>query len=181
MRKWLKKYGIGIDCSGFVQQALKRLIKTSSAELRQIANRKTKPDIPFLRCLWVYKSVTATKNSERIFKQVLTPVQARPGDVLVNRNHMRIAMNIEAVEDDGVIFELVESTSAGDIPSGKTREEPDIGPRIIHVKYMKSNWPISKQTPLWKRSHESTFKEDRAESTYVIGRYRELDQLWGDT
>jgi hypothetical protein len=87
--------------------------------------------------------------------------------------------NVEVVEAEGIVFELAESTSARDIPSGQTYEEMDIGPRIIQVKYPKPDQPIDKQTPLKKRLIDDTFKQDKAERSYIIGRCQAFEQLWG--
>lgn len=181
LRKWLKTYGVGIDCSGFVQQILKRLIEVSCSDVEKGSSREPRSDIRFLRCQWVYRNITrSSEDHERIFVEVFAPAKARPGDIVVSRSHMRIVANIEVVEDEGIVFELAESTSARDIPSGQTCEETDIGPRIIQVKYTKPNWPIAKQTPLKKRLIDGTFKKDRAESLYIIGRYQEFEQLRSD-
>ena len=65
LRMWLKKYGIGIDCSGFVQQTLERLIAVSYAENRQEVKRHHKGVIGFLRCGWSHREITAgSQNKE---------------------------------------------------------------------------------------------------------------------
>jgi hypothetical protein len=182
LRRWLKKYGVGIDCSGFVQQALRRLIEVSRAEVGKVADRESELDKGFLRCEWVYKNITGgARYGEQAFVEVSIPTKARPGDVVVSRSHMRIVVNVDVVKDGGIVFEVAESTSARDIPSGQTKEEADIGPRIIQVKYPKPNEPIAKQSPLKNRLVDDAFEEDRAESEYVIGRCREIEQLWSNT
>jgi len=182
LRKWLKKYGVGIDCSGFVQQALRRLIEVSRAEVGQVADRESELDKVFLRCEWVYRNITeGARYGEQAFVEVSTPTKARPGDVVVSRTHIRIVVNVDVVKDGEIVFEVAESTSARDIPSGQTREEADIGPRIIQVKYPKPYEPIAQQSPLKKRMVDDAFEEDRAESGYVIGRCREIEQLWSNT
>ena len=182
LRRWLKKYGVGIGCSGFVQQALRRLIDVSRAEVGRAADRESELDKGFLRCEWVYRDITeSARYGKQAFVEVSTPTKARPGDVVVTRSHMRIVVNVDVVKDGGIVFEVAEPTSARDIPSGQKREEVDIGPRIIQVKYLKPNESIAKQSPLKKRLVDDAFDEDRAESEYVIGRCREIELLWSNT
>jgi len=56
LRRWLKKYGVGIDCSGFVQQVLKRLIEVCRAEIG-VLDRESDLEEHFLRCWWVYENI----------------------------------------------------------------------------------------------------------------------------
>lgn len=180
LRKWLKAYGVGVDCSGFVQQALKRLVKVSRVEMGRGSSGESRLGTSFLRCQRVYRDITrGAKYGERMFVEVITPAEARPGDVVVSQSHMRIVVR-EVVRDEGIIFEVAESTSARDIPMGQTGEEDDIGPRIIQMKYEKPNQPIARQSPLKKRLVDGAFEKD-SEKEYVIGRYQEIEQLWSGT
>jgi hypothetical protein len=170
LRRWLKRYGVGIDCSGFVQQVLERLAEAIHSGVEQ-AGTGPRPDLRFLRCQRVYGEITGgTEDDERVFAEVPTPAEAGPGDMVVSRSHMRIVASADAVADGGIVLALAESTAAQDLPAGQTCEETDIGPRIIQVKYTRPNQSISRQTPLKKRLIDDTFEEDRAESSYVIGR-----------
>ncbi len=163
LRAWLKTYGIGLDCSGFVQQTLQHL--------RSACMEGCGPEIPLLRCPWVYRALSASgPRPSQFFTPIGLPCEAHPGDILVNPAHMRILMRLEA-GSDGLIFHLAESTSASDIPNGHTREETDIGPRVIQVKYAQPARPISAQAPLWKRETQDTFQPSENESTYIIARY----------
>ena len=171
-RAWLKTFGLGIDCSGFVEQALQRLveIRYGERELEQI------PKVPFLRSGWVCQSILGqTERENGKFDAVLRPFQAKPGDILVNQHHMRIIINTHFL-DDAIIFEAAESTSATDIPAGQTEEENDIGPRRILLKYPHPDLPIAKQTPLKRRGIDPQFAPDADEKTYLIGRYQLLNR-----
>ena len=180
LRRWLKKYGVGIDCSSFVQQVLRCLIDMSRAEVGKVTDNELELDKGLLRCGWVYRNITeGARYGEPAFVEVTSPIKARPGDVVVSRSHIRIVANVEVVEGEGIVFELAESTSARDMPMGQMCEEIDIGPRIIQVKYPKPDQPIVKQTPLKKRLIDDTFKEDKAERSYIIGRYQAFEQFWG--
>ena len=170
-RAWLKTYGIGVDCSGFVEQALQRLVEIRCAEreLKQI------PKVPFLRCGWVCESILGqTERENGKFEAILRPFQAKPGDILVNQHHIRIIINTHFLED-GIIFAAAESTSARDIPAGQTEEENDIGPRRILLKYPHPDQPIAEQMPLKRREMDPQFAPDADEKTYLIGRYELLN------
>ena len=112
-----------------------------------------------------------------LFMPVPTPLQARPGDIVVNRHHMRIVVDIDVDPKEGCTFMLAEATSASDIPTGQAYEEADIGPRFIQVHFTKPDQPIAEQTPCRKRLVDHDFQVDETENAYVIGRYRQLDQL----
>jgi hypothetical protein len=182
LRLWLKRYGIGIDCSGFVQQALQKLVDEQTPRARQDIHEDkssaTGHRVGFLRCGWVYRDITeCSQNPARIFDAIATPAQTRPGDLLVNRHHMRIVMDVEACADGSLRLVLAESTSARDIPEGHAGAEEDTGPRVIRLVYPSPNRPIAQQTPQTERSPDGQFPEDSEEKTYVIGRYRMLGKL----
>ena len=174
-RDWLKKYGVGVDCSGFVQQVLQHLLEFIDPK------KTTSPleNVGFLRCGWVYQDVLNSKNnSSAEFRQVKSPSTAKPGDILVNFHHIRVVVKIEHTDNGSVILDLAESTSAIDIPTGQVIEEPDIGPRMIKVKYPYPHLPISRQFPLIKRLIDSDYVGKVEEKTYLIGRHRRLEPLW---
>jgi hypothetical protein len=175
LRKWLKKYGIGVDCSGFVRQTLQYLQNTILAGAPPLTDKQKEPEVPFLRCPWVFRMLSEnTQAPAQTFARILLPMHAMPGDILVNHRHMRIVIKTEMVQEDGIIFHLAESTSASDIPTGCIHQEDDIGPRIIQVKYQNPDQPISLQTPLWKKESQETFQPEENENTYLIGRYLTL-------
>ena len=170
-RAWLKTYGIGVDCSGFVEQALQRLVEIRCAERELIQI----PKVPFLRCGWVCQSILGqTERENGKFEAILRPFQAKPGDILVNQHHIRIIINTHFLED-GIIFAAAESTSARDIPAGQTEEENDIGPRRILLKYPHPDQPIAEQMSLKRREMDPQFAPDADEKTYLIGRYELLN------
>jgi len=177
LRRWLREYGIGVDCSAFVQQAHTRLVEASRVAVGDARNTGHDYRVGWMTSSGVYRDVTADAESRDRFDQVPTPDKARPGDVLVKRGHIRIVAGVGTAEDGGVILSLAESTSARDILSGQASEEDDIGPRLLQVKYPEPDNPISEQTPLWKRLSEKEFRAERTESVYVLGRLGALDQL----
>jgi len=172
LRRWLKRYGIGIDCSGFVQQAFMQLIQGGGASLCSTPLDEPAFKVPFLRCSWVYRELTTSSElAERYFQAVPTPMRAKPGDLLVTPSHMRIVINIQPLHAGGLIFQLAESTSASDIPTYHTRVETDIGPRFIELLYRAPDQPIGSQTPLVRRLSEPEFRQDHQESSFLIGRF----------
>lgn len=58
LRVWLRKYEVGIDCSGFVEQVLRRLIVVGHVQLGYVSYSQTEHSIPFLRCGWVDRELT---------------------------------------------------------------------------------------------------------------------------
>ena len=175
LRRWLQAYGIGVDCSSFVQQTLNRLLKTAHAAVGQDGA----PDpICFLRSFRAYKEIKQGRDKgEPLFTAVPNPAAARPGDILVKYGHIRIVAGVGNGEDGRLIFHLAESTSAPDIPVGETEEEADIGPRRLQVCYPAPQQPISEQMPLRKRLHDPTYKTEPEETTYLLGRFITLDRF----
>ncbi len=175
LRRWLQTYGIGVDCSSFVQQNLNRLLKTAPAAVGQDA---TLPEIKFLRSFRAYKEVKNGRDKgEPLFTAVATPAAARPGDILVKYGHIRIVARVENGEDGRLILHLAESTSAPDIPIGQNEEEADIGPRPLQICYPAPHRPINEQRPLRKRTHDPAFQIEPEETSYVLGRFIPLEQF----
>jgi hypothetical protein len=177
LRNWLKKYGIGVDCSAFVQQTLTRLVRACYAAIGDNPDRGHSHSVGWMTSKGVYRDIMADPGKGERFEKVSTPGEARPGDVLVKWGHIRIVASAETAKEGGVILDLAESTSARDIPLGQASEEADIGPRLIQVRYPEPNSPISKQTPLRRRLGEDEFRADREERVYSLGRFRALDQF----
>lgn len=176
LRCWLKQYGIGIDCSGFVQQTLTHLMDAcpTDASLATPAEQA----LGFLRCSTVYREILATGLAARNrFQPVLTPAEVQPGDVLVNRRHMRIVAGMKTTAT-GVMMSLAESTSASDFPQGWHLEDEDIGPRLILLHYPHPARPLAAQIPSWRRLCDDGLQPDEMEREYVYGRWRALAKLW---
>jgi hypothetical protein len=173
LRAWLRQYGIGVDCSAFVQHALVRLVRSSRAAAGKAPGARDGSGLGFVRSGWVYRDVTESADGD-LFCHVPTPGAARPGDVLVKRGHMRLVTGSERTADGAAILHLVESISASGIPYGQVTVEVDIGPRRLQVKYPQPERRIGEQLPLHRAGESSPFKEDDEERLYVIGRLRAL-------
>jgi hypothetical protein len=177
LRQWLKHYGIGVDCSAFVQQALSRVIQACRAATGEYRGGLDSDGAGWMTSKGVYREVTSHRGELERFQQVSTPGEARPGDVLVKQGHMRMVARTERVEGAGIILQLAESTSATDIPSGQAGQEPDIGPRLIQVEYPQPNRPIHQQMPSRKRLYDDGYHPEPEERKYILGRLRALDHL----
>ncbi len=177
LRQWLVTYGIGVDCSAFVQQVLTRLMQVCHAADGESSGQRQGPGVGWITSLGVYAEVTAGPRRGSRFDRVSTPAQARPGDVLVKQGHIRILASAQMAQGDGLILHLAESTSATDIPSGQVTEEPDIGPRLIQVTYPEPHFPIHAQMALRKRLADGEYHTEPEERRYILGRLRALDRL----
>lgn len=177
-RQWLKQYGIGVDCSGFVQQALIRLVKASCAFLGKTPDERDSCGVGWMTTHGFRRDILGTATERDSFGSVVTPRKARPGDVLVSQSHIRIVIDVEPCPDDALILHLAESTSAVDIPLGQVTAEADIGPRRIQVQYPQPDQPIARQVPLFRRLYDKTFAADEAESAYILGRFRKLELIY---
>jgi hypothetical protein len=174
LRAWLKRYGIGLDCSAFVQHALTRLVRASHAAVGEAPDERDGSGLGFVRSGWVYRDVTESAARD-LFAHIPAPGAARPGDVLVKLGHLRMVADIERAPAGAVILHLVESISASGIPSGQATTEVDIGPRRLQVKYPEPDRPIGEQTPLHRAWGSDAFEADKVESLYVLGRLRALN------
>jgi len=177
LRVWLKTYGIGVDCSAFVQQALSRLTGAGHAAIQGTAQQDRDHDVGWLRTFGVYADVMGQPGRLDRFAHVSTPSQARPGDVLVKRGHMRIVARVEPSPDGSVVLHLAESISATGIPRGLAHPEADIGPRLIQIRYPDPNAPIERQTPFLKLPGRGQYEADETERAYVLGRLRTLERM----
>ncbi len=178
LRSWLKTYGIGVDCSAFVQQALTHLVNACRTVMGKTAVTHHQLGLGFLRCGWVYRDVTTgSRNGNHLFTAVPTPSAARPGDILLTPGHIRIIVRAEIQADGSRIIHLAESTSASDIPAGQTEEEADIGPRRLRVCYLEPQKPIGAQRPLHKQQYDPAFQKNDEETNYRLGRFIPLAQL----
>jgi hypothetical protein len=177
LRDWLKRYGIGLDCSAFVQHALTRLVRAGRAAMGVPASERDDVVLGFVRTGWVYRDVTGEPGEPDLFALVPTPGEARPGDVHVKPGHIRLVEGIEWTPDGAAILHLVESISAAGIPTGQDTEEVDIGPRRLQVRYPLRNLSIAEQVPLRRAGSSGPFEADEMECLYVVGRFRALDRL----
>jgi hypothetical protein len=177
LREWLKEYGIGVDCSAFVQQALTGVMEACHAIAGPSCDHGATSVVGWMTSRGVYRELTAEPPEGERFQRVPTPADARPGDVVVKNGHMRIVAATEPTSGGALILQLAESTAAPGIPCGQAGEEADIGPRLIQVTYPAPQRPVHQQTPLRKRLSDVEFAAQAEERGYVLGRLRALDRL----
>ena len=177
LRTWLIHYGIGIECSAFVQHALTQVVRSCYARMGAHPREYLGYEVGWLRSTTVYSRLTTDPPSSKRFENVRAAVDARPGDILTNNHHIRLVARINAMSDGSAVFDLAESTSARDIPKGREIEENDIGPRMIQVQYLEPERPICKQSPV-QMGPEERLIPGNDESSYILGRLKKLK--WAD-
>ncbi|MEZ4646142.1 MAG: hypothetical protein R3E31_26050 [Chloroflexota bacterium] len=175
-RAWLQTYGIGVDCSAFVQQALTHLVKASNHATGKEQSAIDADAVGWIRSVTVYQEV---QQGNGRFTAIHTPQDARPGDVLVCSGHIRMVVRGETAVT-GHILHLVESTSKEGVPLGCQLITTDVGPQSIQVTYPLPQKAIAHQTPWVKRPHDPEFHPDAQESTYILGRLKTLAQFVDD-
>lgn len=177
LRVWLKHYGIGVDCSAFVQHTLTRVARSCYARVGTHPREYLDYEVGWMRGVTVYSRLTTDPPSSKRFENVRAPVDARPGDILIKKGHSRLVVRVNAMDDGSTVLNLAESTSARDIPKGQEIEENDIGPRMIQVQYPEPERPICEQSPVQK-GPEERFTPGSDESSYILGRLKKLE--WAD-
>jgi hypothetical protein len=177
LRIWLRHYGIGIECSAFVQHTLTQVVRSCYARMATHPREYSDYEVGWLRPVTAYSRLTTDPPGSKRFENTRAPVDARPGDILVNSRHIRLVVRTNAMDDGSVVFDLAESTSARDIPKGREIEEIDIGPRMIQIQYPEPERPIGEQSPV-QMGPEERFTPGSDESSYILGRLKELK--WAD-
>lgn len=155
MRRFLTHYGIGIDCSGFVSQALNRLIAlfpTATA-----ADRIADP----------YNTGSgALKGGQGRFDRITDPADLCAGDTMWKSGHIRIITWAER-RADGIYFCAAESSSVSDVgPSAKQwrlKPDPSGGP----ANFRGYKLEVSGDGRTWTTNT----------TTHVYGRFRPLVRL----
>ena len=102
MKEYLDTYGVSTDCSGLMVQALNFLedgdTSRSGEEIVDIGNTGT--------------------GTIHDYKKVKKPSDLRAGDAMVKKGHVRLITDVD-IEDDGVYFTTLESTTANVSEHGK--------------------------------------------------------------
>jgi hypothetical protein len=104
-RQWLVRYGLGIDCSGFVTQALNQTL--SSVFGRSLNQSETLDPLNV--------NAAALKGGARGFTTIARPDQLRTGDTMHKPGHIRIVTRVEITGEGHVKFMTAESSSVNDI------------------------------------------------------------------
>jgi len=112
LRKWLVTYGIGVDCSGFVSQALNLVM----GDLVGQGGGSAPASIAL--------GSSGLKGGAKNFAEVARPKDLRPGDTMWREGHIRIVTSVSAGASE-VQFTTAESTAA----------QSDIGPTSAQWRY----------------------------------------------
>ena len=177
LRAWLKRYGIGVDCTALCQHTLDELVRAALAAAGQRIKPGEGAGLDFLRTGWAYRDVSGEPGSRDLFARVPTLGAARPGDIAVKPGHMRLVERVEPAPGGDLVLNMIESVSAHGIPCGQDAPEEDIGPRRLQVRYPHPERPIGEQNPSHKTGGIAKDAEDGTEQEYIIGRLRALDRL----
>ena len=107
LRAWLVHFGVGIDCSGFVSQALNIL-------LADVLGRGLNESERLVPLMTSAASLNAAIDGGARFERVASPAQLCPGDTMGYPGHIRIVSRIEMRPDGAVTIHTAESTSRAD-------------------------------------------------------------------
>jgi hypothetical protein len=149
LRKWLIKYGIGIDCSGFVSQALNEVM----AEMHEHLGMSTEALRP------LHKGSGQLKGGSAGFAKVKEPRLLQPGDTVHTPGHIQIITHVEQTTA-GIEYTTAESHS------GKTDAGPD-----------RAVWRFPDGTKFDKLMQFEDGKWQEAKVTPTFGRYQALAQI----
>jgi hypothetical protein len=174
LRAWLQRYGIGVDCSGFVQHALTHLLRASYAAAGETPSSPQETEVGWMLAQTVYRKLVQNADDRR-FDLVDTPALARAGNVLIGPGHSRIIVDLQHTDGQGLLVTLAESTSRTDLV-GRTELQRDVGPRLYHLLYPEPEQAIKDQLPEHKRTFEAEYEFEPSESErqYLIARNRRL-------
>ncbi len=127
LHAWMVEYGIGVDCSGFVAQALNRI-------MAQAYGGAAPPGYTPLSITGTSSSMLGEGRRRGSFALVDHPADLRPGDLMHHPGHIRIIATVTPGADGSVMFSTAKSSSRGDVgPTSVTWRYPD-GSRFAHLQ-----------------------------------------------
>jgi hypothetical protein len=156
MRQWLIKFGIGIDCSGFVVQAL-------NAVMAELYGQEGIPaeESPNLNVRNFGSG--SLKGGTRQFTRVEQPKDLRPGDTMWSAGHIRIVTSVMS-STTNIEFETAESTPGPKLAPG---EPGSLGPTGVRWRYSDPE-----HFRLLEQQEGDRWK--RVKKAFTFGRYRAL-------
>jgi len=133
LRTWLVRYGIGVDCSGFVSQALNRVTETIQ-------------EGPLAAGEQINRGASGLRGSARGFTAVRDVSQLQPGDTMYIPGHIRIVTSVRRDEEGRTVFTTAESRAGG---------RADVGPDSAEWRYHEGHLQMRRApTDAWSASRE---------------------------
>ncbi|GAA0504294.1 hypothetical protein [Deinococcus depolymerans] len=173
---WLKRYGIGVDCSGFVTQALDNATTTLTGVDPKIGNENVR----------VNTGSGALKGGQGVFGRVMSPKSVKAGDTMWLSGHIRIVIKSGPAPDGkGIQMLIAESTPNEQMPASAATggvyrigvdasiwyfPNPDSFTRSgVKKKINNYNWESSSDDK-WVQPNTLNIEQ------FVFGRYKPLDK-----
>lgn len=139
IRSWLQQYGIGVDCSAFVSQALNRAAA-------RVLGRDLESDETLSR-----NSAGLAGNAAG-FTPLDDPADLRPGDTMRIPGHIRIITRVQSDETSGVVFTTAESRAGGTLDVGPDRADWRFQGTTLQVRRGPSDeWSDTSEAPTFGR------------------------------
>lgn len=133
LRNWLVRYGIGVDCSGFVSQALNRV--TERVQGAPLAAREQ-----------LNRGAGSLRGGARGFTTISDASQLQPGDTMHIPGHIRIVLSVRRDEEGRTVFTTAESRAGG---------RADVGPDRAEWRYHEGQLQMRRSpTEAWSASGE---------------------------
>jgi hypothetical protein len=110
LRNWLIRYGIGVDCSAFVSQALNQVTEAIRGGPLAASER-------------LNAGSSGLRGGARGFTRIQDVTQLRPGDTMYIPGHIRIITSVRRAPDGAVLFTTAESRAGGQADVGPDRAE----------------------------------------------------------
>jgi hypothetical protein len=110
LRDWLIRYGIGVDCSAFVSQALNQVTEAIRGGPLAAGER-------------LNAGSSGLRGGARGFTRIQDITQLRPGDTMYIPGHIRIITSVRRAPDGAVLFTTAESRAGGQADVGPDRAE----------------------------------------------------------
>jgi cell wall-associated NlpC family hydrolase len=139
IREWLQRYGIGIDCSGFVSQALNR----AAAQIlgRDLTSSET-----------LNRGSASLAGGARGFSRLEDPTELRPGDTMRIPGHIRIITRVQTDENGDMIFTTAEARAGGSADVGPDRADWRYEGKTLQIRRRPEDaWSNSSERPIFGR------------------------------
>lgn len=165
LRDWLVKYGISVDCSGFVAYAINQVM----GHMHLVAGVEGE----FATFSGSGSQLGASGNKR--LAPLETPAELRPGTIQHMPGHVRIVMTAER-DGDAMIFTTAESTAGrGALHDEEGGENvKDVGPRRARWKYEDAGKPFTDQA-LFSDRGDGTWAREKVRPAYT--RVKAMDEF----